>query len=951
MSTFDLLDTVLPTEGRYCVIGIGRFPDQRFADTREEAEEIIQEFVSKKIDVYFGCAKFGEADDRTHNNAKYFRALWMDIDCGPTKGVPNSKGKIEGYLDQHIGLAEFKKFCKAVGLPQPILVNSGNGIHAYWLLEETLSRNEWEPLAKRLKQLCKEHGLIVDDKVFEASRVLRPMHSFNFKDPSNPKPVEIWNENSARITAEQMRELLGAPAPKVEEEKPDFVPASMSPMMEALMANKVKKFKNIMLKAENGCLQLNYCFTNQAEVDEPLWMSALSIPAFCTDGDKAAHKMSDQHPEYDPAEVDNKLRNIRKRGGPHHCTTFEERNPGGCDGCLHKGKITSPIVLGIEIEAAEEADNEVVVETEAGETKYQIPEYPFPFFRGKKGGVYVRPAEDEESEPKLVYEHDLYVVKRMKDKELGELALFRLHLPHDGMKEFAVTTAAISSKDELRKQLAQQGVMAHHKQYENLATYVVTSVKNLQYTKKAETMRTQFGWVENDSKFIMGDKEITKDGTFYSPPSLTTEFFAEKIHVKGDMEKWKEVFNLYGIKGMEPHAFGALTAFGSPLMKFTGLKGAIINVIYEFAGSGKSTILRMCNSVYGMPYELMAIQKDTLNAKMTQLGVMNSLPNTIDEITNMKPDEFSDLSYGISQGRGKNRQKSQENSLRVNNASWQNMTLCSANASFYEKLTALKNTPDGESVRLLEYKIEPNDLIGVAKGKEMFDHQLNNNYGHAGEIYISWLVNNLEEAIDLVKKVQARLDKEVQFTARERFWSATAACNIAGGLIARHLGLHDYDMAAVYEWLKGMLSEMRHDVKPPQSTPVITLGEFLNSHVINTLVVNGEVDSRSNLSAMPTQEPRGELLVRYEPDTQHVYVAAKQFKDFCVKQQVNYKNLLKQLGDLEVFTEACNKRMSKGMKIVSPPIRTLKFDASKSEFLRIDVILGIDEDRDSLVSA
>jgi len=59
----------------------------------------------------------------------------------------------------------------------------------------------------------------------------------------------------------------------------------------------------------------------------------------------------------------------------------------------------------------------------------------------------------------------------------------------------------------------------------------------------------------------------------------------------------------------------------------------------------------------------------------------------------------------------------------------------------------LKNSPDGESVRLLEYKIEPNDLIGVAKGKEMFDHQLNNNYGHAGEIYITWLVNNLEEAV------------------------------------------------------------------------------------------------------------------------------------------------------------------------------------------------------------
>ena len=150
MSTFDLLDTVLPTEGRYCVVGIGKYVDQRFADTREEAETLIQEFNTKQVNVYFGCAKFGPADDRTHENVAFVQALWLDIDCGPTKGVPNSKGKIEGYLDQQTGLAELQKFCKTVGLPKPILVNSGNGVHAYWLLEETLTRTEWEPLAKRL---------------------------------------------------------------------------------------------------------------------------------------------------------------------------------------------------------------------------------------------------------------------------------------------------------------------------------------------------------------------------------------------------------------------------------------------------------------------------------------------------------------------------------------------------------------------------------------------------------------------------------------------------------------------------------------------------------------------------------------------------------------------------------------------------------------------------------
>jgi hypothetical protein len=407
---------------------------------------------------------------------------------------------------------------------------------------------------------------------------------------------------------------------------------------------------------------------------------------------------------------------------------------------------------------------------------------------------------------------------------------------------------------------------------------------------------------------------------------------------------------MYARPGLEPHAFAALTAFGSPLLKFTGLEGAIINVIHPESGSGKSTALFMCNSVYGQPKELTSMYKDTFNAKMHRLGVMNNLPNTIDEITNLSGMEFSDLAYSISQGRGKDKMKGSTNELRINNTKWQGITLCSANASFYEKLGVAKNSPDGESMRLLEYKIEPNSIIDVQEGKQMFDHQMRENFGHAGDIYIQWLVNNLEEAIALMRKVQARIDREVQFNQKERFWSGVSACNIAGGLIAGNLGLHDYDMKAIYDWLKDMLGDMRFEIQPPNSTPVTILGEFVNAHINNALVVNGEVDARSNLQSMPMLEPRGELLIRYEPDTKELFIAAKQFKDFCVKQQINYKTTLKELGNAKIYVEGVNKRMSKGMKIVAPAVRVLKFDASNSEFLQMDALVSTDENRDSVVS-
>jgi hypothetical protein len=653
--------------------------------------------------------------------------------------------------------------------------------------------------------------------------------------------------------------------------------------------------------------------------------------------------MSEKYTNYDKRETERKADNLLKTGAPHHCSTFDKNNKGYCDGCTHQGKIKSPIVLGEEIAEADDEDNTIEVESEEGIVEtHQIPEFPFPFFRGKNGGVYRR-GDDEEDDVIQVYEHDLYVLKRLIDPDAGEVVLIKLHLPRDGIKEFVVPLTAITVKEELRKTLAHYGVVLFSKQLDQMYIYMVTFIKNMQVERKADIMRTQFGWADNDSKFIIGEREITKDGIFYSPPSIATRGIVEHLHPKGTLDKWKEVFNLYNRPGLEPHAFAALTAFGSPLLKFTGMSGAIINLIHEKSGSGKSTALFMCNSVYGHPVKLASQWKDTPQSKMHRLGVMNNLSNTIDEITNTSPAEFSDLAYGISQGRGKDKMKAQTNEMRINNTSWNNMTLASANASFYQKLGALKNSPDGESMRLIEYKIEPNNILDVAFAKQMFDGQLRENYGHAGEIYAQWLVNNLEEAKSLIKLIQARIDKEVQFTARERFWSAVCACNIAGGLIAKSLGLHDYDMKAVYKWLVKMLGEMREDVKPPVDVPFTVLGDYCNAHVAHTLVVNGEVDSRSGLNSAPILEPKQELLIRYEPDNKRLYMVAKPFKDYCVKYQINHKELLAKLKEAGIYKETINKRMAKGMKVVSPAVRVLWFDASSSEFLQIDA----NEDRDS----
>jgi hypothetical protein len=66
--------------------------------------------------------------------------------------------------------------------------------------------------------------------------------------------------------------------------------------------------------------------------------------------------------------------------------------------------------------------------------------------------------EDDEPKDLLIYANDLYVVRRLHDPELGESLVLRLHLPRDGVREFTIPLAAIGTKDECRKYVAQNGV-------------------------------------------------------------------------------------------------------------------------------------------------------------------------------------------------------------------------------------------------------------------------------------------------------------------------------------------------------------------------------------------------------------------------------------------------------------------------------------------------------------
>ena len=930
MATTDLLNAVLPPEGWYCIVGLKQegHPKQVFIETIAEVEAEIDKLLLDEYDVYFACAKYdNDEDGRTQKNSTYFKSFWLDIDCGIDKDLTG-----KGYIDQATGLAELKKFCETILLPLPTIVNSGRGIHAYWRLAETISRSDWKPVADRLKALCEEHGFRGDpSRTAESASILRVPETFNFKqDP--PLPVSII-QIADETPYEDIKAAIGVLI------APDYIPRQLSAMTQASMSNRQSRFRTIMMKTTEGkgCPQLEHIAINQADIEEPLWRAGLSIAAHCVDADEAIHIISSNHPQYSAQETEKKALSTK---GPYTCSTFEKLNPTGCAECPHKGKITSPILLGSEIAAAPK-DAPIIEETpDGGVQEFSVPEFPFPYFRGKNGGVY-RQSVDEDEDASLVYEHDLYIVKRLHDPARGESVWIRLHLPKDGVREFAMPSNDVMATEKLRDKLGWYGVMAPKKQMDNIMSYLITAAKDLQHREKTEIMRTQFGWTDDNTEFILGDREITAGKDTYSPPSSSTGNLATWMTPKGSLKEWQEVANIYNQEGFEPHAFGFFTAFGAPLLKHLNLRGAIINLVNNTSGTGKSTVLKMCNSVYGHPDELMLQWKDTMNAMIHRLGIMNNLPVTIDEITKLSGDHFSDLAYGISQGRGKNRMQQHANSERVNLTKWSTIALCSSNASFQDKLAALKATPDGEFMRLFEYRIEMTEKISKEDADVIFN-KLYSNYGHAGHEYIKYLVGNLEDAISTVLQVQQKIDEEIGLTNRERFWSAIVACNIAGALLAKDIGIiPDFDIGRVYRWAINEVKAMRADIKAPTATNQSSvIGEFMNEHRASTLVINSKVDGRTGMEQLPIVEPKfNDLFVRIEPDDKLLFINAKQLRGYCSKNQITLKDVLKGLQADSIYLGQVKKRLSKGTKIPSSPVDAYKFDLSKGNFLDTDVFI------------
>jgi hypothetical protein len=934
---------IVPDDGWYCVAAFGKKPEtkgqdplkrQVLVETLDEVEQVTQQLLAEECwNIYFGCASYATPMNRKAENVESLKSLYLDIDCGEDKP----------YATFDEGLEALENFIKLMGLPRPTMVCSGRGLQCYWTFFEPINRPTWLPLARALKVACAKNGLYIDtSRTSDAASVMRMPGTYNLKD-EEPKRAYVLEDgqHSEYLALLSLLESYMLPEEPTTPQKRD-----LDEVTKNLLGNYEASFLDILtLSAKGaGCAQLLNIVMNQTTTEEPLWRAGLSVAQYCKDRKTAIHKMSRHHPDYNPQEVEEKAALTK---GPYHCDTFDRLNPGVCQSCPNKGKVKSPITLTMRVARSETTT--VVQKSEAigSVIRYDIPEYPFPYFRGKNGGVFVLmkgkgPDGEIDEQEIMVYDYDLYVTNRLVDVTNGDLAQMRVHLPKDGVREFSIPLIDCVSTDKMKGQLAKHGVLVQTKQFDVLMAYLTRFIKDLQNRKAADESFTQFGWKADCKSFIVGEREITETEVKYVPVSPTIQHVADMMRKRGTLGEWQKVVNHYNKEGLEAKAMSFLIgAFGAPLMRFTELHGGMVSLVSNDSGTGKSTVLKAVNSCWGKPFELLIQPEDTSNAQVHRMGTLCNLAACIDEITNMKPDALSSYVYGATWGRGKNRLQQSANAERANTTTWQTVTLSSSNSSVIDRIQSVKADAQGETARVLEFRIPVDTSLSVFEADELFS-KLNSNYGHAIEPYIQYVIQNRDKVMELINEVKSKIDASSGVSSKARFWSTLLAVGITGGLIANNLGLIDYDMARIRKWA------IRHITERNKASVATTaangsgtsyISAFINEFLPNMLIIDSN-KKRNTIELGPQGVvyllPKQKLNARYEPDTKTLYAEMGVFKQWCVQKQIHFEDLIISLDKAGCKVRTGGKRLGTGW-LDTPATSCIRIEMldSKEEFFNV----------------
>lgn len=801
----EFLERLLPENGYLCAAKLlpgGVFSHRFFTDIAE-LHKYLSQMDMLGHTMYLAQSGFATTGNRKQGNVCAVRSFWLDIDCGAEKFAREPD---KSYPTQAEAAADLKRVVQEMNLPFPTVVNSGNGLYAHWCLDQDIDERLWKSTALLFKGLLAAHGFKADpQRTADSSSVLRPPGTTNRKNDKE-KPVRILTPVQEPVGFNTFLGLLQVAA-KIKKVSTSAFDAPKVPDINATALEGLYGQPSSAHRIADYCAFVRRVRDTGGDVSEPAWYAAIGLLRHTVEGREVIHLWSEGHAEYDYAATEAKIN--QHTLPPTTCHHIGGIDSSACVGCPSKDKIKSPIVLGYP--KAEPLPPPVVEEVEV------TP--PDGFKRTADGVTY----DDNSGAPELlIYPSDFYPIRISKDHSLGyETVTFRHKNFGNGTHDVTLKTSLFHDAKGALMALTDQHVqVAGALEKKLMVQYCEGYITRLRKATTLAQLHTQMGWhdLNNELVFVLGDKVITKEGTQATGLAHNIPPMAKEFRAEGDPAVWTRMTEIFNSPGMEPLAFALLAgAFGAPLLRFTGHSGALLSLVGQ-SGAGKTLIGRATMSVYGNPDKLILLRDDTRNMLITRLGLYNTLPLYIDEITNIDPMELSNLVYRVTQGRDKGRLGSNSVEKAVLNY-WNTIAIASSNASLVTKLSHAKADASAEINRVFEYYVPACDALNRETGKQVHD-VITTSFGGVGQTYIHNLVASQERHKYCIESIINQIVPATLAQSEERFWYAIAGSALYGGVIAKKLGLIDFDLQRILSWVRLQLTANRAVKKDHVTDPV-----------------------------------------------------------------------------------------------------------------------------------
>ena len=875
---------------------------------------------------YIEVEKDGETRKkyRVEENWDRAKSFWIDIDCGQKK---HDAG--QGYLTKTDGVVAIATFAKKVGLPRPMIVDSGNGIHAYWPLTKDISHTKWIMVAKWLKSCLAHESVLADSsRTADFASILRPVGSANRK--GDAKDVKV------KATCEPIEPGAFALA----------LQTFVSDNNVKLIKESVKKAYNTDLNSDltghlqtypdvpvdlneiaSKCQQVAAMKDSKGKVYYDHWRGIAGLAKFSDGGEELFHTWSEGHSSYTYEETQAKIDTWEK--GPTLCSFFDTHNSAGCVGCEFKGKINTPLVLGRVIPIVEESTAEIVTD-EGVVQEAAIPALPYGYMWDGKLLSRLLPDKEGVLQPLSFCENLFYPTSRIRSEDGTFKYGIRFHLPDKRIRDFDILGESVASSTDLLRALARYELTkSNHKNAgDHMSAYLLDQLQALKRRITETNTLTAFGWRDEHKAFLLGDKLYTKGA---EPSEVLIGGNAKErastfTANKGSLEGYAEALNfLYNREGAVHWQYTICAGWGSLLAHHCEdlYKGLILALQGGDTARGKTTVCHAALAAFGNPAKLTLNSKDgfTTNALWATLGVFNNIPVLVDELTGIDPATFSDVAYGVSNGQDKIRMTSKGgNVVFAKSSEWRLNVYITGNKDFHGLLAANQANSQAEAVRLIQVNIDRypplvlTDRSKYPKGKEGDDawnaasaivaaehiKRMTQNSGHAGAAIIKYMLENEALVAKAMEDMLTRFTKLLP-SPKYRFYRAHSACTMVVAQIAKKLGIIEFDLQELYAFTGTLITELADSVMETNAISSDDAFSRMISHLNPRIVVTSEYRDKRDGRGPETPRNRvfGDVAGRYVIGTAnhkdhagHLMLSQKEVRDWCMKNRIDFHAML-----------------------------------------------------------